>query len=169
MRTKIYDERPYDMKTVVMEWIAYTIMGLFCGLITAIMQDIEVFATHEKRYLTDHFIGGENGSLLTGWLFFSGTSLLLVCAASCATVYFAPKAVGSGNPEIIAYLNGVNYPGLIAFETLVVKIFGTLGAVLGGLCVGKEGPLAHIGANVGAITPYLPLPRFEYFRNDRTK
>lgn len=89
--------------------------------------------------------------------------------ASTATVYWAPGATGSGNAELICYLNGVNYPKLLGFETLVVKIFGVIFAVIGGLCVGKEGPLAHIGANVGAAVPYFPLPRFEYLRNDRDK
>ena len=42
-------------------------------------------------------------------------------------------------------------------------------AVIGGLCVGKEGPLAHIGANIGVAVLYLPLPKFEYFRNDTVK
>ena len=169
MRTKIYKDRKKDTKTLIMEWIAFTLIGLCCGLVTAIMMSIEVFATHEKRLVTDFFIGGETGNLFHGWLFFTGISLALVLCASSATVFYGPGAVGSGNPEIIAYLNGVNYPKLIAFETFVVKIFGVLGAVLGGLCVGKEGLLAHIGANIGAIIPYFPLPRFEFFRNDRSK
>ena len=54
-------------------------------------------------------------------------------------------------------------------ETFVTKIFGVIFAVIGGLCVGKEGPLAHIGANVGAVVPYFPFPRFEYLRNDTNK
>ena len=49
-------------------------------------------------------------------------------------------------------LNGINYPKVIGFDTLFVKCAGTLFAVVGGLCIGKEGPLAHIGANVGCMT-----------------
>lgn len=169
MRTKIFKEREQDRVTVAMKWVGYTIVGICCALVTTIMMHIEVFTTHEKRYLTDLMISGDSNRLTRGWLYFSGFSVLLVFLASLATVFYGPGANGSGNPEIIAYLNGVNYPKLIAFETFVVKIFGVLGAVLGGLCVGKEGPLAHIGANIGAIVPYLPLPRFEYLRNDRTK
>jgi H+/Cl- antiporter ClcA len=85
------------------------------------------------------------------------------------TAFQAPGATGSGNAELIAYLNGVNYPKLIGFNTLVVKILGVTFAVVGGLCVGKEGPLAHIGANVGAAIGYFPFPRFDYLRNDRNK
>ena len=37
----------------------------------------------------------------------------------------------------------------------------------GGLAVGKEGPLAHIGANFGAAFVYLP--GYEFCQNDRMK
>ena len=150
-----------------MEWVAYALIGMCTGLCTAIMSNMEVHLIHEKRHLADVIIGGEK--LMHGWAFFSGVSIIFVFIAATATVYLAPGAVGSGNAELIAYLNGVNYPRILGFETLVVKIFGVIFAVIGGLCVGKEGPLAHIGANIGAVIPYLPIPRFEYLRNDRKK
>jgi len=46
---------------------------------------------------------------------------------------------------------------------------GTLMAVTGGLCIGKEGPLAHIGANVGAIVCQAPIKGFRVLQNDVTK
>ena len=168
IRTKIYKERKKDDCAAFMEWVAYAIIGICTGLCTAIMANSEVHMIHEKRILADLIIG-DDGQLLRGWFFFSGISIVLVFIASAATVYLAPGATGSGIAELIAYFNGVNYPKLIAFETLVVKIFGVVLAVIGGLCVGKEGPLAHIGANIGAAVPYLPLPRFDYLRNDRYK
>lgn len=66
-------------------------------------------------------------------------------------------------------MNGVNYPNTFGFEVYTTKVFATLLAVVGGLCVGKEGPLAHIGANIGIAVLYLPLPKFEFFRNDVCK
>ena len=158
MRTKVYKERKKTRCTSFMEWVAFGIVGLSVGLCTAIMTNTEVIIVHEKRLITDQIIGGSESRLFEGWLFFTGLSIFLVFLASAATVYYGPGATGSGNAEVIAYLNGVNYPNLIGFETLVVKIFGVIFAVIGGLCVGKEGPLAHIGANVGAVVPYLPLP-----------
>jgi len=124
---------------------------------------------HEKRLITDHIIGGASSEMLFGWLFYSGVAVFVVMIASYLTAFKAPGAAGSGNAEIIAYLNGVNYSGLIGWGTLVVKIVGVTLAVIGGLCVGKEGPLAHIGANIGAAVAYFPLPRFEYLRNDKNK
>ena len=85
------------------------------------------------------------------------------------TIYIGPGANGSGIAEIMGVLNGINYPKVIGFRTLFVKIFGTLFAVCGGLCIGKEGPLAHIGANVGTITCFLPIPQFKCLRNDVIK
>lgn len=114
-------------------------------------------------------IQGSSDRLIYGWLFFSGFSALMAFLGSCLTVFYGPGAVGSGITELIAYLNGVNYPKLLSFESLFTKIFGVLGAVVGNLCVGKEGPMAHIGANVGVVVAYFPLPKFEYLRNDWTK
>lgn len=57
-----------------------------------------------------------------------------------------------------AYLNGIDVPSIFFFKTLVVKLTGSVGAVAGGLAVGKEGPFVHAGApqlmNIDAhITP----------------
>ena len=73
------------------------------------------------------------------------------------TTYWGPGASGSGVAELIGYLNGVNYPGFIGVNTLITKIIGVVFAVSGRLCIGKEGPLAHIGANIGAMAPYIPI------------
>tara|TARA_B110000285_G_scaffold53529_1_gene61025 strand:- start:1343 stop:1579 length:237 start_codon:yes stop_codon:yes gene_type:complete len=67
---------------------------------------------------------------------------------------------GSGVAEVIGYVNGVNYPLTICFPTVVTKIVGVVLAVAGGLAVGKEGPLAHIGANFGAAIVYIPTFEF---------
>ena len=72
------------------------------------------------------------------------------------TTYYGPGASGSGVAEIIGYLNGINYPNFISIPTLVTKVIGVTLAVCGRLCIGKEGPLAHIGAIIGLIAVYLP-------------
>lgn len=169
MDMKVYKERTRDKTGACMEWFAYACIGLCVGLTTAIMSRTEAFIIHEKRLITDHIIGGSDSELVKGWLFYSTVAVVTVGLASYLTAYKAPGAAGSGNAELIAYLNGVNYPKIIGWNTLVVKIVGVTLSVIGGLCVGKEGPLAHIGANVGAAIAYFPFPRFEYLRNDRNK
>ena len=76
--------------------------------------------------------------------------------AAGLTVYVAPGATGSGIPELMGYLNGVKYPKIFSMRVLVVKIVGVILAVSGTLCLGKEGPLAHIGAIVSV--QFLNLP-----------
>ena len=85
----------------------------------------------------------------------------MLCLISCAlTTWWGPGAFGSGVAEIIGHVNGVNYPDCINHKTLVTKIIGVTLAVAGGLTVGKEGPLAHIGGNLGAMSAYIPGNNF---------
>ena len=78
-------------------------------------------------------------------------------------MYVSPAAVGSGLAELMAYFNGINQTGLLTFSSLVVKIFGTSLGVAANLAIGKEGPLAHIGAIVGHMVLYMPFSFVKYF------
>ena len=95
--------------------------------------------------------------------------MALAGLGSLMTVYYGPGANGSGVAEIIAVMNGINYPGVFSVPTFLTKVFGVVFAVVGSLCVGKEGPMAHIGANIGLFTIYLPFKDFDYLRNDVNK
>jgi len=97
----------------------------------------------------------------------SGAILVLLAAAM--TIWFGPGAAGSGIAELMCILNGVNVPNTIGFKTLITKIFGTVLAVSGGLAIGKEGPLAHIGANIGVMVSHMPITYFRCLHNDVSK
>ena len=142
---------------------------MLTGFVAAIMSQLEEKITIFRRNTADDIIDGNPDNLAAGWTFFAGLSAGCVLIASIMTVYWGPGANGSGVAELIGYLNGINYPNVIGFETFVTKVLGVVLAVVGGLCVGKEGPLAHIGANIGAVVAYLPLPRFAWFQNDTYK
>ena len=75
---------------------------------------------------------------------------VLCCFLATLCCVVAPEAVGSGIPQIKSYLNGVNIPRLMRFKTLLGKTIGVIFSVTGGLPVGKEGPMIHSGAVVGA-------------------
>ena len=92
--------------------------------------------------------------------------MLLVFFAVILTVYVGPGANGSGVVEVMGLLNGINYPDTIGFTTLLVKVVALTFAITGGLCIGKEGPLVHIGSTIGVITCYLPFKQFKYLQND---
>lgn len=103
------------------------------------------------------------------WLIYAGCAGLFGLIGGALTVYFGPAANGSGVAELIGYLNGINYPGYICMKTLFTKIVGVTLAVSGKLCVGKEGPLAHIGAVIGVVILYTPILDLRFLRNDEQK
>jgi len=49
-------------------------------------------------------------NMVVAWLFNTTASLALVAASSAACLHYAPAAIGSGVPEVMAYLNGVMMP-----------------------------------------------------------
>jgi H+/Cl- antiporter ClcA len=85
------------------------------------------------------------------------------------SVFWGPGAIGSGVGETMGIVNGYNLKDFLGVKTLITKIFGNVFAVSGGMKVGKEGPLAHIGSLVGVCCLYLPIGINVPFRNDRDK
>ena len=90
-------------------------------------------------------------SYVMAWIALCSVQTALCLMAVCCCVYISPAAEGSGIPEVIAYLNGVDVPGTFLFRTLIAKILGSLGSVGGGLAIGKEGPFVHIGAAFASL------------------
>ena len=101
---------------------------------------------------------------MLAWLFLIGFAFNLAAFASILTIYIGPAANGSGIAEIMAILNGVKIPDYISFQSLFVKSFCIILAIAASLCVGKEGPLAHIGAVISQIIiHHVPIKQFKYF------
>ena len=100
-------------------------------------------------------------------MFYSFYGTILVLISTAMTLFWGTGAMGSGVAEVIGVVNGIVYPAAINIRTIITKIIGVVLAVVGGLAVGKEGPLAHIGANLGSATVYLP--GLEFMRNNKSK
>ena len=100
---------------------------------------------------------------MLAWFYFLLISVAYGGLAAGLTVYLGPGAMGSGIAELIGYFNGINLPGLLTIPSLIVKIFGTSLGVAASLAIGKEGPLAHIGAIVGHMVLYMPFDFLKYF------
>uniref|UniRef100_A0A8C5E1P8 Chloride channel protein n=1 Tax=Gouania willdenowi TaxID=441366 RepID=A0A8C5E1P8_GOUWI len=118
---------------------------------------------------------GDKGCLFLSLLELLAFNVLFVFIASIF-VLIEPVAAGSGIPEIKSYLNGVKIPGIVRLRTFFCKVAGVLFSVAGGLFVGKEGPMIHSGAIVGAGLPQFQSITFKkikfdfpYFRSDRDK
>lgn len=127
------------------------------GLVVSIME------TQTKP----EYIG--TGRVALGWLYYAGISGLYGMTSAYITTYYGLPAAGSGVAELIAYLNGVNFPGYLKGSTLVTKILGTIFAVSGRQCTGNEGPLVHIGAIIGCLIVYIPWPDTRFLQNDEKK
>jgi chloride channel 7 len=110
-----------------------------------------------------------NGSIAQAWGVFLAFSILFAASAASLTIFVGPGAMGSGIAELMGYFNGIHVPQLIGFRTLLVKILGTALAVSASLAIGKEGPLAHIGAIVGHMVVYMPFNFVKYFQNEDFK
>ena len=52
--------------------------------------------------------------------------------------------------RIKCYLNGVDFPSVVGLHTLLAKAVGIVFSVSAGLPCGKEGPMIHSGAIIGA-------------------
>ncbi|KNA17897.1 hypothetical protein SOVF_075890 isoform B [Spinacia oleracea] len=133
---------------VSLKWFLALLIGIGTGLAAIFINiSVENFAGW-KFALTFAII---QKSYLAGLLVYVIFNLALVFSSVYIVTRFAPAAAGSGIPEIKGYLNGIDVHGILLFRTLVGKIFGSIGSVGGGLALGKEGPLVHIGACIASL------------------
>jgi len=130
------------------------------------MDLMEESLVHFKDHYTQHAIEANN--ILSSWVFYALFSAFLGVLSCTMTTFWGPGAAGSGVAEIMGYVQGINYPETISIKTLVTKTFGVILAVAGSLCIGKEGPLAHIGGNLGAIVLYLSEKQ-KFLQNDHKR
>lgn len=141
----------------------YSIVGVACGFVAFLIDFLVEAMILLKWQLSQVFM---EQSIHISMLIFVSLSILFAAVSSSLVVYLGPGALGSGIPELMAYLNGINYPKFINNTTLTVKIFALSLSVAAGLCVGKEGPLAHIGAVIGIAVLYLPFEFMSKFKTE---
>jgi H+/Cl- antiporter ClcA len=155
-------------KLQLSSWLLFFLMGLFTGIIAFGMDKLEEFLVGTRKNIAQSYL--DNGSSIAlAWICYSTFSTFLVGLAVTISLYYGPGAIGSGVAETMGVVNGVNYHDFIGINTLITKIFGVVLSVSGGMKVGKEGPLAHIGSLVGVCCLYLPWSISKPFRNDRDK
>ncbi|KAL5717624.1 hypothetical protein ACHQM5_010605 [Ranunculus cassubicifolius] len=166
--------RKQVLQYIFCKWLLAFLVGLLTGVTaTLINLAIENIAGY-KLLVVAGFI--EEQRYCMGFIYFAGLNLGLTFVATVLCVMFAPTAAGPGIPEIKAYLNGVDTPNMFGATTLLVKIFGSIGAVSAGLDLGKEGPLVHIGACFASLLGQggpdnyrLKWRWLRYFNNDRDR
>lgn len=87
---------------------------------------------------------------MMAYTWYAAFDLFLVLFSASICIFLAPAAVGSGIPDVKAYLNGIDIPHALSGRTLMAKGAAVIGSVASGLAVGKEGPFVAIGAAIGA-------------------
>ncbi|XP_071109076.1 H(+)/Cl(-) exchange transporter 6-like [Haliotis cracherodii] len=167
-----------DNKIEAIKWIITFLVGLLTGMVALYIDSIVKLLSHWKFNTIDVSIQkcSKEGCLVESLLFLLMFNVGFVIIAACLTVY-EPVAGGSGIPEIKCYLNGIKVPRVARFATLLAKSIGVLFSVAGGLFVGKEGPMIHSGAIIGAGVPQfqslafrkINIRKYAFFRTDRDK
>ena len=132
-------------------------MGIIAFIIDVMVESLVLW----KWRMTQETM--KNYGIASAWIVFLLLSVLFGGIAAVLTVFVGPGAAGSGIAELMGYFNGIHIDGLIGVRTLIVKILGTGLGVAASLAIGKEGPLAHIGAIVGHMVLYMPFDFLKYF------
>ena len=162
IRSNIYKNRECPPSQTWYRWFAHFCVGVATGIVAFLMSIVEESITTARSEYTQILID-KDASMGLPYLFYTGIAVSCALFATLITVYIGPGATGSGVAEIMALLNGVNYPNVIRISTLWVKAVGVVFAVCGALAVGKEGPLCHIGTILGILVIYAPFKPFTYF------
>ena len=158
-------------------WVCCFLIGLFVGLTGIVLViSIEMLSLIKVTLLQSLFKSPSPTHTWSPWITWAGINLIFVLSSSLLCVYLSPVAAGSGIPQIKCFLNGIKIPGVIRIRAYLVKVVGIILAVVGGLAVGKEGPMVHAGAVIAggisqgqSISLGISSSIFETFRNDHEK
>lgn len=139
-------------KQGVIRWVVVFFIGVCTALIACTIDICVVEITKLKYGFLKKYIDKcvTENCLYIPYLQWLGISCGFAFIASLLVTYGEPVAAGSGIPLVKCYLNGINVHRLHRLKTLFVKAAGVTCSVLGGLAVGKEGPMVHSGAAVAA-------------------
>ena len=151
--TRLYRDSLDEMKRKGrgLKWLVYALIGICVGFFSFVLLNTIALLSSKRRKLFESALAadawyGSHWGAFSIWLSFS--IVLVGCSTGLCGLW--PPGAGSGVPDVMAYLNGVTFPKVFNIRTLLAKIFSCALAVAGGLPVGPEGPMIHIGALVGA-------------------
>ena len=140
----------------IRSYAAFALVGACTGIAAFIIDSLVADVTKRKYDAVDSLLSS-GGNHLHAFGVLLAYALPLGFAAALMVEFVSSAAAGSGIPEAKAYLNGTSMPGFLEMRTLAAKALGVVAAVSSGLIIGKEGPLVHIGAILGAHVNRLPF------------
>uniref|UniRef100_A0A8B9PWY2 Chloride channel protein n=1 Tax=Apteryx owenii TaxID=8824 RepID=A0A8B9PWY2_APTOW len=159
----------------IKRWVICAMIGILTGLVACFIDIVvENLAGLKYRVVKDNIDKfTEKGGLSFSLLLWATLNASVVMVGSVIVAFIeCPSAAAHGIPAALA-MCPVSFAVL---QTLVIKVCGVILSVVGGLAVGKEGPMIHSGAVIAAGISQgrsTSLKRdfkiFEYFRRDTEK
>ncbi|XP_027796664.2 H(+)/Cl(-) exchange transporter 7 isoform X2 [Marmota flaviventris] len=136
----------------IKRWVICALIGILTGLVACFIDIVvENLAGLKYRVIKDNIDKfTEKGGLSFSLLLWATLNATFVFLGSVIVAFVEPVAAGSGIPQIKCFLNGVKIPHVVRLKTLVIKVSGVILSVVGGLAVGKEGPMIHSGSVIAA-------------------
>mmetsp|Transcript_30692 Transcript_30692/g.74785 ORF Transcript_30692/g.74785 Transcript_30692/m.74785 type:complete len:927 (-) Transcript_30692:282-3062(-) len=184
-RAKLFDRSRDELESESarvnrLRWSLTFVIAIFTALTAVLLTWCTQKILHYKLSLAQHWIDKQKrGDIIPGAAFMITAGLCTgMLAFGGLFVLIEPVAAGSGIPEIKSLLNGVMVKRSMRIKTLFAKAGGIVMAVGSGLPVGKEGPMIHTGAIMGAGLSQGKSSTFGFdtrwskfmeFRNDKEK
>ncbi|GET85707.1 chloride channel protein, putative [Leishmania tarentolae] len=164
---------------VTLRWLLHVLIALSVGVVaTVVSYAVDILEKYRAEVLYRIMTSQRHRSFgnLQGLFYVVIGSVMLVAIAAGVVVYFEPAASGGGIPDVMAYLNGVHLRKAMNLRTFIAKAISCICAVAGGLPVGLEAPLIHLGAITGAgvtqgrsRTLGFQTSMFQAFRNNKDR
>lgn len=134
-------------RTTAYKWILVVYCGVIVGiagffvlLVTAVLFDL-------KFSIANHYTS--RSEMVMAFIVYTGFSVVYAMVAS-SLCWIEPAAAGAGITEVKAFLNGVNLKKYVRIQVFYCKLVGMCFSVGSSLPLGKEGPMIHCGAIMGA-------------------
>jgi H+/Cl- antiporter ClcA len=127
--------------------IIFLCIGIGAAIVNIITHDLTAVIWDAKFAWCQRLL--DEGRYVASWLAFCGVGTLLTLASGLV-VLLKKTSAGSGYPEVLAYLNGVDIP--LTFRSLFVKMTSCILINSSSLPVGLEGPVINMGGVVGDKT-----------------
>ena len=120
--------------------LSSVLVGVICSGVHAGVSSINEF---RLSVVEDSLESGNFAGIL------AAVGLTTLLAGIAAVPWYYDKSMsGSGLPDVIGYLNGVDLEHIFRVESAACCVFGCIAVCGSGLAVGYEGPLIRIGASV---------------------
>ena len=159
-------------------WLLLFLVAIGVGISAFIITWITRLLNYARFQLIMEPLAAQN-ELVFAYLSYTAATCLFGLGAVMCVALGSPAASGSGIPEIITILNGVKVPKAMQALTWLMKVIGVSLSGAAGLPIGREGPMIHSGAIVGAVvsqgkTRFCGINNFytkylSAFRNDQAK